>query len=365
MANTTIVIDDVACYVQIEGRIYNINTNALPVTVPAGTEIYPFIAFNTGAPVLGACIGYPLIGCNTDAFRPCVIDIHTNTFISYGTVRYNNPIKTPYSGISLPKIIMPSDDHLTLKFVIADTGNGVIAQGRLFEIPLAPAERTQNTCPPYYGKFRIVTEPTQAGVYVDGAWQGYSPIEVCMLKGIRSLKFTKSGYLDKVVSFQVTDSEANADIIWSNSYALEKAPIPPVCTESEYRCKTGTTTRQQCQNNTWVDTNDKDILCGYIGNAPCRELTVEVTRIDPITVTPGSTASVYIKVHNPSTAPSNPCKVNLRCTAGDTSWAGTSIDVPGIQALGYSPELRGAYTATANAKGTVNICASIDTIFGL
>jgi len=363
MVKTNMVILDSKSWVQIEGQVYYVGTAFQSITVKAGTLIYPFMTVNTGAPKNALeC----LTGCTTDPWRPCVFDNKNQNLISYGnTLRYNDPINTSFAGLGVPSITMPADKHLNLKFMAVDKDNYTVAEGLSFDISPAPAGRTQNTCDPYWARYRLNTNPTGANGYVDNVWKGTTPFEVCMPIGIRSLRFSKSGYIDDTLSVQVTSADANADEIWVvPTRTLEVKPVVN-CQEGATQCKPGTTAKQQCQNNQWVTTNEKDIMCGYIGNAPCRELTVEITRIDPLSVTPGSTAGVWIKVHNPSTAPSGQCKVNIKCTAGDTTWAGTSIDVPPITALGYSPELRGAYTATQNAKGTVTLCATIDTFFGI
>ena len=366
MVKTNMVVQDSGCYVQVDGVVYYVKTAFNSINAKPGTLIYPYMAVNTGSPINATeC----LLGCSLDPWRPCVIDVTHGTYISYGNnLRYNDPINTSFSGLGTPAIEMPSSGNLMLHFAAVDKDNMPIKEGLTFQISQAPAGRTQNTCDPYWARYHLDTSPSGAGTSVDGTWKGTTPFDVCMPIGIRSIKFSKSGYLDKTISIQVLSSEANADMIVNpagSPWKLDIAPPPRVCDENATRCKTGTTIKQQCQNNAWVDTNQTALECGYIGAAPCRELIPEIVRIDPLTVSPGSTASVWIKVHNPSSAPSNPCRVKITCTGGDTSWIGTTVDIPGISAQAYSPEIRGAYTATQSAKGTVTLCANIETFFGI
>ncbi len=365
MVKTNMVILDSKSWVQIEGTIYYVGTAFQSITVKAGTQIYPFMTLNTGSPKNAMeC----LTGCTTDPWRPCIFDNTNQNLISYGNVlRYNDPVNTSFAGIGTPPITMPDGKHLNLKFMAVDKDNYTVATGLSFDISPAPAGRTQNTCDPYYARYHLDSDPSVAGTYVDNVWKGNTPLDVCMPVGIRSIRFSKSGYADRTISIQVLNTEANTDMIVYPSGSPWKLEVKPVvnCQEGATRCNPGTTQKQQCQNNQWVTTNDKDVMCGYIGSTPCRELQIEITRIDPLTVTPGSTAGVYIKAYNPSSAPSNPCKVKITCTGGDTSWVGATVDIPGIAALSYSPEIRGAYTATQNAKGTVTLCATVDTFYGI
>jgi hypothetical protein len=122
------------------------------------------------------------------------------------------------------------------------------------------AGRTINTCTTSKGMFSVNSTPQGALVYIDNiCTQHYTPTDECMSVGTRTIKLTKVGYLDKIVTWNVTQGDASVDYKANLSWKLDVAPI---CQEAEYKCDGYTW--QQCRNNAWVTAEANSLRCGYI-----------------------------------------------------------------------------------------------------
>lgn len=256
MVKVTFDVDAAACYVVINGVTHYI-TSTLP-SVPVGTDIYPYVAVSIGGaadPVGGLqCIS----GCTSDPWKAAFYDTHASGFWNTSSVRYSDQARSSVSGIGLPKITMTAAG-VSGKFIVMDINNNTLAEGMSFEI-LPADEKVINICNPYYGMFTINSSPTGALVYIDGvSTNHYTPTDECMPVGTRTIRLTKSGYLDKSATWTVTQGHASVDEKFPLFWSLDLAPI---CAESETKCDGYTW--QQCRNNAWVNIETNSLHCNYI-----------------------------------------------------------------------------------------------------
>jgi PKD repeat protein len=257
MVKVTFEVDDAACYVVINGVTHYI-TSTLP-SVPVGTDIYPYVAVSIGGaadPVGGLQCIY---GCTSDPWKSAFYDTHASGFWNTSDVRYSDQARSSVSGIGLPKITMTAAG-VSGKFIVMDVNNNTLAEGRLFEILPAAEGRTINICDPYYGRFTIDSNPSGALVYIDSVpTNHYTPTDECMSVGTRTIRLTKSGYLDKSTTWTVTQGHASVDEKFPLFWSLDLAPV---CAESETRCDGYT--QQQCRNNAWANIETNSVHCNYI-----------------------------------------------------------------------------------------------------